>query len=243
MPVTEVEPEVSAPPPPPVAMTFAPGVEQWRDVLEQQRSGEPLHFLMQWLARESGGRPCAVGFRGAQDPVDKLFKFEAGIGQQFFEAKTRAELDNTMVNGVPLRILRAACEGNTERQLRPLTDEEKVANVQAFLGDVRKFRARAHAQLAHAGIDWPESSDDFWMLVKLQHALPCVASSFLTPAAHTGQAGSYKQFKAFVNNLDHATYTALTTASGCGPAMARFYGHGTANALDNAEIVGRGSWA
>lgn len=222
-----------------VKKTFSPSVEFWRQTLEALRNGVPLVFLLSWLQKESRGNACSTGFTGKQDPLDGKFKYEAGIGQQYFEAATRAALDDVMVHGVSLRALRAPCSGQT--QTRPLTSDEKAANVRAFLGDVAKFRATSHVQLASAGINWPESTDDFWMMVKLQHGLPCAPSSFLKAAAVADQARSFAQFKAFVNGLSRERYTELTTAAGCGTSMARYFGHGVANAMNNSEEVGRGA--
>lgn len=239
LPPTVVEPE-----PGPGHAIFASGVEQWRAVLDAQRADAdgkiPLRFLLQWLTQESGGNPCSTGFTGAQDPVDKLYKFEAGIGQQYFEAPTRDALDTKTANGVMLKTLRAAC--SAQHQTRPLTVAEKAANVQAFLGDVRRFRALARKQIAVAGLSWPESGDDFWRAVKLEHALPCVAKSFLGPAAQHGVT-TFAGLVAFVNGLDVPTYIAMTKAAGCWPAMQRFYGHGVVNALANSAKCGAAAWS
>lgn len=250
-------PELSPPPPPPripaprpvtpspsapssapsAPGTYGPTVEQWRAVIAAQAPDTPIRFALNWLDHESKGLPCSTGFKGERHP-DGKYKYEAGIGQQFFEAASREALDHVQVHGVSLAELRAPCKG--QEQIRPLTDDEKQKNVRAFLGDIKRFRAKAHAQLAHAGLSWPESTDDFWMLVKLQHGLPCIASSFLAPAASAGRATSFITFQTFVNELSREHYNQFTGASGCRPAMDGYFGAGTALALKNAVKTARG---
>lgn len=216
---------------------YVPSVEQWRGTFMQQAPDYPIVFLLNYLDKESKGLACATGFKGEKHR-DGFYKFEAGIGQNYFQAPTREALDHVRVHGVSLAELRAPCEG--QKQIRPLTDDEKQKNAHAFLEDVRAFRATAHQQLAAAGIDWPESGDDFWKLVKLQHGLPCVPKSFLTAAAQAGHAATFADFRAFVNALPHDRYTALTKEGRCWPAMEKFFGAGTATALANANEVGTG---
>jgi hypothetical protein len=206
---------------------FGPLVEQWRAVLDERRGDIPIEFLLSWLAHESGGNPCSTGFVG---PV----KFEAGIGQQFFGSPNA-----TTFGGVTLPQLRVGCSGQT--LTRALTDDEKEPHLVAFLGEVENNRSKANQQLDAAGINWPEEAEDFWMAVKLVHALPCIPLSFYKPAAEAGRARNFVEFEAFVNGLSRADYTKFTTASGCGAGMAPFFGEGTRRAIANARKVGAGA--
>lgn len=224
-------------------MPFSPTVEQWRNVLAPRARalGIPLDFLLAWLQIESGGNPCSVGFHGEQDPNDGLFKFEAGISQAFFSALTRAQLFATTVQGVSLTTLRAPCVGDTQRQARSLTAAEIAANVNLFLADVTRKINVARQQVGVTRVNWPTTSEDFWMLVKLQHGLPCVSRSFLAPAQAAGRTKTFRDFATFVLGLDRANYTRFTTAAGCGTSMARFFGSaGLENVLDNAIRAGAG---
>lgn len=232
------EPPPAPPRPPrPSGHRYPAQVEQWADELERQAPDIPRRFLLNYLDKESGGNPCGMGFHGQKFP-DGLYKFEAGIGQNYFAAKTRRALDQKTSHGVTLAELRAPCQGN--HQIRELTPAERQKNVQAFLGDVRDFIITARAQIARAGLDWPETGDDFWMLVKLQHGLPCVPKSFLVAAADAGHAGSFDAFAAWVNALPRERYDELTGSAHCRPAMDRFFGAGTRRALENARSVGHG---
>jgi hypothetical protein len=214
-------------------------VESWRPVMEERRGDVPIEFLLSWLAHESGGNACSTGFAGQQFP-DGQFKFEAGIGQAFFQASTREALNSkTTFGGVTLAELRVGCNGQT--LTRPLTADEKEPHVVAFLGEVNSQRAKTRDQLDAAGISWPEETEDFWMAVKLQHNLPCIPLSFFKPAAAAGKADSFAQFESFVNGLSRADYTKHTTAGRCAAGMAGFFGAGTANALAKAKKVGAGA--
>lgn len=222
-------------------MAFSSTVEQWRAVLEPRRNGIPIAFLLAWLSRESGGNPCSTGFTLPT-------KFEAGIGQLMFTSKHTATGDimDAVRQGVSLRTLRAPCSahngtvGSGGRQLRPLTDDEKAANVDSFLADVEENRRDAQRRLDAAGIEWPEETQDFWMAVKLEHALPGAAVAFYGPAAKADRATTFADFVAFVTSLSADAYNAHARAAGIESAMRPFFGKGIANALANAQKTGAG---
>lgn len=224
--------------PAPGERTYVPSIEQWRGELQRQAPDIPIRYLMNYLDKESKGQPCSWGFHGKLDPSDNRYKFEAGIGQVYFSAKTREALDHVVKHGVSLAELRAPCDGQT--QTRPLTDEEKQKNVQTFLGDVRQSIETSRKQLAKAGVSWPETTDDFWQLVKLQHGLPGIPGSFLKAAAEAGEAGSFEQFAAFVNALPRPRYLEIAKAAGWMPAMGNFSAKRIGEILNNARTVGAG---
>lgn len=219
-------------------MAFSSSVEFWRNTFEQEAPDVPINFLLSWIQHESGGNPCSLGFAGEQHP-DGLFKMEAGIGQQFYSARTRAALNDVAVNGVPLRVLRAPCSGQTAT--RALTEDERVANVRAFLGDVERFRAKAHEQLSAVGSQAnDEQLEDFWMFVKLRHGLPSIAIELLKPAAESGAADSFGRFRGFIEGLSPAELQRIA------PISARFAFKGPVfvgltRILNNAEKTGKGA--
>lgn len=213
----------------------SPGVLYWKDELQKQAPDVPIGFLLSWLTHESAGNPCATGFAGEKAP-DGWYKFEAGIGQQYFQAKTPDELMlKTTYGGVSLAMLRAPCVG--QKQTRPLSPEERAANVKAFLGEVFKNRDSVRGLMSKAGVSWSEDSKDFWAMVKLFHNLPCIPLSFFVPAAQAGHARSYPDFSAWAIQLPWKEYQQFTTTSGCGQAMIPFFGK-IAHHLSAAKKIG-----
>ena len=223
-------------------MAFSSKVEAWRATLEEQANGIPINFLLSWLQHESGGNPCSVGFAG-EVGRDGSRRFEAGIGQQFFQGRvggSLAELMNVRVHGVSLATLRAPCSG--QNPTRALTDDELRANVTAFLGDVEKMREKTHAQLSAVQAECDdESVEDFWQFVKLQHALPAIPIELLGPAKESGASDSFGRFRGFVEGLEPAELNKLARFSApfAYNKLGTFVGLG--RLFDNAEKTGRGS--
>lgn len=227
-----------------IVTKFNMNVESWRAILlKVLRDGEPINFYLSWMDAESNGNPCATGFVG-QKFSDGKFKFEAGIGQNYFEANSAEELfDKTTYGGVKLRTLRAACSqptpgknGTGQTLLRPLTDEEVAANVTSFVEMVRSKAQKLRERLGKAGVTW--SGQDFWSGVKLYHNLPGIPDSFLGPAAKAGLASNFKVFETFVNALTPDQYKTYTTAAGYGRSMAGFSQQRVAQLLAKAWEVG-----
>lgn len=223
---------------------FSSLVESWRGPLEEQANGIPIDFLLSWLTHESGGNPCATGFNGSVDPRDGRRKFEAGIGQQFFQTRpggSLEELQNVRVNGVSLRELRTACSSG-QGVARALTDEEKALQVTAFLGDVERMRAKTHAQLSAVQAECDdESVEDFWMFVKLQHALPAVPIELLPPAKESGASDSFGRFRGFVESLSAPELKKLAPFSFPFAFSGSLYVTLGPRILNNAEKTGRGA--
>jgi hypothetical protein len=146
-----------------------PSVEQWRDLVSQMAGDIPVDFLMAWIACESGGNPCSYTSLG-----------ESGIFQLM-------PPDNTNTAGTTVAALRAMCIGATQKASRAATDDEKYEQVRSGIQYVNAMRAAAHRKLDAAGVDWPETSGDFWRFVKLQHAYPGPSAGWL--AAATAQLG------------------------------------------------------
>lgn len=153
-------------------MIFDAAVEAWRDRVDELKySDMPTDALLAWIAEESGGLPCAVGI------VRGNFNVEAGIGQQYFETVA------SDVGGVKSADLRAACgtDPRNQRALRPLTDDEQIAQVSALVTDAKQSLDTGNAQLAAIGADW--TPPERWCLAKLQHALPAISAWLLRPGA------------------------------------------------------------
>jgi hypothetical protein len=140
---------------------FKESAEQWRTLFEQLAPDLPTDFLIAWLDKESGGNPCSLGMT---DPN----KFEAGIFQTMHP--------NDDKFGATAAELRTGCNGQ-------LIEDPSLVNydLQAShgLNFVRAKVAAAQTHLFAAGVQWDQSSSDFWKAVKQEHALPCVMGDLL----------------------------------------------------------------
>lgn len=137
---------------------FKLSAEQWRPVFAQLAPDLPQDFLVAWLHNESGGNPCSTGIPNV----------EAGIFQTFHPADDRF--------GASFSDLRAGCQGQA------IVDAGAVKRdlqARAGINFIRNKIGVATAHLAAAGVSWPQSSPDFWMAVKQEHALPCVMGDLL----------------------------------------------------------------
>lgn len=175
---------------------FHDSVEYWRSLVEKYAGSIPVPFLLAWMQRESDGNPCSY-----------TTMRESGLFQLM-------PPDNTDQGGTTEAALRAACVGSTQQTSRDLTDDEKNEQIRSGVQYVNVMRDRAHAKLRAAGLDWSESSPDFWRMVKLQHAYPGPTATWLTAA--TTKLGrppaTWDEFRSAIN--------------------------GYATVLDNAEWVG-----
>jgi hypothetical protein len=201
-------------------MAFAPQVEQWRPLLSRFGSDLPTNFLLAWLAKESGGNPCAVGIAGV----------EAGLFQTFHPEDDRF--------GASFDQLRAACSGGSQSLARALTPDEAALQVLSGTNLVRSFRNTARAQLAQVGGRWGEGSTDFWSLVKLQHALPAVAGMLPQITQRLGRAPS--GFGEFHQQVIATPFDQLPSALQrfAASASSRGLANRMEDAIVNAEEVG-----
>ena len=143
---------------------FSAEVERWRPLVNQLAGDLPVNFLLAWIQRESDGNPCSYTKYG-----------EAGIFQLM-------PPDNITTAGTTLSALRAGCAGGTQSQFRQLSAAERYEQVRSGVQYVNHMRTIAHDKLDAAGVRWPESSKDFWAVVKLQHAYPAPTSRWLAGA-------------------------------------------------------------
>jgi len=205
---------------------FRASVEAWRALVQQRADADmPIDSLMAWLDHESGGNPCSTGIIKTDGTI-----VEAGIAQTYHPDDDRF--------GATVAQLRASCTGTSQTPARALTSAERELQVKVFLAYVRAKRDAARKQLADVGADWPESSADFWALVKLQHALPGLPKLFL-PAAKKklGRApASWKEFRATVDGMSSVEVRAVSTV------VARWFPFD--RLWTNAEKVGKhaGPW-
>ncbi len=202
-------------------MSFPPQVEQWRARFRRFGSDLPENFLLGWLAKESGGNPCAVGIPGV----------EAGIFQTYHP--------NDDKYGATFAQLRAACSGGSQSLARALTSDEADLQARSGLGLVRSFKNTARAQLAQVGARWGEGSTDFWTMVKLQHALPAVAGLLPTVAAKLGRAPrSFAEFHQQVSAIPASSLPAALQRF-ANSASVRGLPNRMEDAIANAEEVGK----
>lgn len=216
-----------------------PSAEFWRSLLAQFARDIPVNFLVDWIDHESGGNPCSRGFcndtsgKGVNcDSPTAVFNREAGIFQTDHPGDDRF--------GATSPQLRVTCVGTTQTQTRPLTLDEQLIHVKAGINYVQFERSIARSALAAVGARWPETSADFWMLVKSRHGLKTIATELLPVVARKlGRAPV--SWTEFVN-----TYATLPGSAIPASLQRFFFSPSTAgrrNRLDdviaNAETIGR----
>ena len=130
----------------------------------------PTNFLLAWASRESGGNPCDYTSMG-----------EAGI----FQLQPG---DNMRNGGTSTEALRSACgAGGSRYAARALTSDELAEQVRSGIQYVNWCRAQARKALDAVGADWPETSSDFWKMVKLVHTLPSLMGGLSAAATDLGR--------------------------------------------------------
>ena len=151
-------------------------VLQWTPYLKRYGGSIPLPFLYAWLKKESGGNPCSY-----------TTLRESGIFQLM-------PPDNTSRGGTSEAALRAACVGTSQAVGRTLTAAEADEQVRSGIQYVNYAR-----NYARALVNWPESSPDFWRLVKMVHVAPARVSQ------HAPGTSSWTEFrrKAAANTPAH----------------------------------------
>lgn len=151
-------------------MGFNPSVEIWRPAIEKAAGDLPVEFLLAWIQRESDGNPCSY-----------TSMHESGIFQLM-------PPDNTNVAGTTEAALRTACVGSSMRLDHALTSDEVNEQVRSGIQFVTYARQYAHDQLNAVGADWPETSADFWRMVKMVHVSPVAVRRLADAAQHYGRA-------------------------------------------------------
>jgi hypothetical protein len=131
-------------------MAFRSSVEAWRPLAEQFASDAPTDFLLDWIEKESGGNRCNL--------TGSLGFSEVGL----FQLDMR---DASL--GITMEELRRGCEG--QRDIGA-TEDDQVRAMSSGIDFINKLKRSAHAKLNAVGVDWDESTPDFWALVRLQHA-------------------------------------------------------------------------
>lgn len=131
------------------AFTFPTAVSRWAPLVQRYAGGIPLPFLLAWIQKESNGNPCSY-----------TTLRESGIFQLMWGS-------NLNEGGTTEDALRAACIGTTQSASRPLTTAELEEQVRSGVKYVNYAR-----DYARRYVNWPESSTDFWKLVKMVHVAP-----------------------------------------------------------------------
>jgi hypothetical protein len=181
------------------APAFPAPVEAWRTLIDQEAAGSdiPIEFLLSWVQVESYGNPCSLGIPNV----------EAGIAQTYHPDDDRY--------GATFDQLRAACVEGTQKQARPLTDDEKALQVASLVNLVKGSRRSVRSSLASAGVTWSETSPDFWSLVKLFHALPAYTSAGYLAACRDdlGQAPqTWAEYRGWIESLSAERVVAINSA-------------------------------
>jgi hypothetical protein len=199
---------------------FPAPVEAWRSRVEEKADGTgvPVDFLLMWVRVESYGNPCALGVKG----------HEAGIAQTWHPDDDRF--------GATYDELRAPCVEDSQESARALTGDEKDLQVASLVAMVKNARDAARAQMARAGVTWPETSSDFWKLVKLRHALPAWGADYLRPCATAlgHPPATFAEFREWIESLSDDEVIAINrNVKPFAPIAQR------RRLFDNAEKTGR----
>jgi len=140
---------------------FPASVMRWLPLLEKHAGTIPIPFLLAYIQKESNGNPCSY-----------TTLRESGIFQLMPPHNTREGLTSE-------EALRVACVGSSQRASRPLTEAEAEEQVASGLRYVNVTRAYARKY-----VDWPETSADFWRMVKMVHVAPARVRQY-APGAKT----------------------------------------------------------
>jgi hypothetical protein len=157
----------------------------------------PIQFVINYIEKESGGNPCAIGAVGAKGPDG--FPREQGIAQLY-------NPDDMKLLGVPSGKFRKYCNpGGTTRAeqqfcLRPLTNVEMNDQAKSLIAKIKNMMPIANRVLLASGAaqlpGWAPTTEDFWRLVKLIHGLPGLANGMAFVTKKLGRAPSdWKEFR------------------------------------------------
>lgn len=192
----------------------------WTTILDRYRGQIPMDLLQRWLARESGGNPCAIGMWGGP--------WEAGIGQAYYR-----DIAET-VHGATMAELRGMCSVSNPREMvRPPTAAELATHARQLVRMVSSDLAKARSALTAAGVaGWSEP--DVQALAKLLHNLPLLVR--VVPPA----ASSWDAYRAVVGSLTAAELREMASRAGYEGARLASYQPKIGALLDLAQEVGRG---
>ncbi len=196
-----------------------PSTADWARVLAAgcATAGVQLAYALKWIAMESGGNPCAIGYPPAHgnpsEGGDPAFPLEMGIAQ-FYNPD---DLQRLHLTGGELR---AYCmpgdqhettfhgrivRGFSQAMSRPITAAEMQKQANGCVELIVRSMASASADLTAvgAGSPWSPTRRDFWALTKLQHGLPALSRQGMPLAKQLlGRApGSWSEFRDALNNV------------------------------------------
>jgi hypothetical protein len=143
-----------------VSPIVATNVLRWAPLLERYRGSIPLQYLFAWIQKESNGNPCSY-----------TTLRESGIFQLMWP-------HNLSEGGTTEDQLRAACVGTTQKAARTLTDAELEEQIRSGIQYINHARAYARQY-----VKWPESSPDFWKMVKMVHVAPARVKQYAPGAS------------------------------------------------------------
>lgn len=142
------------------SMLFPASVQRWSPLVQQYAGSIPLPYLLAWIQKESAGNPCSY-----------TSLHESGIFQLMPPG-------NTDVASTSEAALRAACIGATQSASRALTASETQEQVKSGLQYVNWAR-----DYARKYVNWPETSPDFWKMVKMVHVAPARVKEYAPGAS------------------------------------------------------------
>jgi hypothetical protein len=144
-------------------MAFSQRVEDLRPIAEAFVADAPADFLLDWIQKESNGNRCnfttSAGF-----PEVGLFQLDPG---------------NMAMAGTDQATLRSGCDGQVDNG----TADDLITAMSTGVDYVNALKALAHQKLDSVGVDWDESTADFWSLVRFEHANGLAAADGLLARA------------------------------------------------------------
>lgn len=185
----------------------------------------PIPFVMMWLAKESGGNPCAVGELAAVGPDGS--PREIGLFQ-VYNPDDFQHLGERAADYVAYCVRPAPGQPNPQQLARPMTSDEMIAHVNLGIKEIKAKRVYAEHYLGASGVKWNAGgpmAPDYWSTVKLAHALPVILNTGLAQVTHAlGRApvtwhefrSTYETIQPRAKNPSDGYYRALQNAEETG---------------------------
>lgn len=147
-----------------------------------------LDFCIAWIAKESGGNPCAWGSANAKGPDGH--PREQGIGQLY-------NPDDFTRFKIPSGSLRVYCVPGSQKCSRKLTSDEILDQAKWLIELIAYCRERAGKISADNHLQW--SGKDMYKLIKLWHGLPGLVSGVSRFTKQVGRPPSdWQEYKNLV---------------------------------------------
>lgn len=174
-----------------------PTVQSWRQKFIELGPDVPLDVAFEWIAEESGGRPCDIG---EEPPPGATQPQEYGIAQ--LNAKDPTNLAIATPESLRGNGLCGIGPGNWRKQLRDTTEGEKYAHAGAAIGLMRHCRDKALELLGgdHSKID----TLNLWRFAKCYHASSAVCGLLPAIRKQMGRNPGWDEFQDIASRISLA---------------------------------------